>query len=260
MSGVRVDERAIVEPGARLGCNVTIGPYSVIGPDVSIEDGTWIGSHVVITGHTSIGRNNKIYHFSSLGEAPQHLGYKGEPTKLIIGNNNTIREYCTINRATVPGGGVTKVGDNNFLMAYVHIAHDCQLGSHTIFANCASLAGHVSVGDYAILGGFTLVHQYCRIGAHCITGIGTVCLQDVPPFIMAAGNRANPHGINTKGLKRRNFSDADIAVLKQAYKTVYRSGLSLQEALQQLEGECADSKAAGMFIDFLKTSQRGVIR
>ncbi len=260
MPDAKVDARAVVEPGAVLGHDVTIGPFCVIGENVTIGDGTWIGSHVVITGNTSIGQNNKIYHFCSLGEAPQHTGYKDEPTQLRIGDRNTIREYCTLNRGTVAGGGVTQVGDNNFLMAYVHIAHDCRLGNNTIFANCASLAGHVTVGDNAILGGFTLVHQFCRVGAHCITGIGSVCLQDVPPFVVAAGNRAIPHGINTKGLRRRDFSEQDVKVLKAVYKLVYRSNYSLQDAVDAVERQFSQSQAAMDFISFLKGSTRGVIR
>lgn len=260
MAEARIDERAVVDPGARIGKDVTIGPFSVIGPDVAIADGTWIGSHVVITGRTSIGPNNRIYHFCSLGEAPQHLGYRGEPTELRIGENNVIREYCTINRGTVPGGGVTTIADKNFLMAYVHIAHDCRLGSNTIFANCASLAGHVSVGDHAILGGFTLVHQFCRIGAHCITGIGSVCLQDVPPYLVAAGNRAVPHGINVKGLRRRGFGDVEIQVLKRIYRLIYRSDQSLQLALAQMLNEFPQDENVRSFAEFVKTSERGIIR
>jgi len=260
MTGVKVDDRAVIEAGAELGNNVSIGPFSVIGPNVKIGDDTSIGSHVVITGHTTIGRANRVYHFSSLGEAPQHLGYRGEPTQVVIGDNNIIREYCTVNRGTVPGGGVTQIGDSNFLMAYVHIAHDCRLGSHTIFANCASLAGHVTVGDYAILGGFTLVHQFCRVGAHCITGIGSVCLQDVPPYSVAAGNRAKPHGINTKGLRRRDFSEDEIAALKQAYKCVYRTGKPLQEAVDLVSKQWPDSDVVQAFVEFFRTSKRGIIR
>ena len=221
---------AVVESGASLADDVSVGAFSVIGGGVSVGAGTWIGPHVVITGNTRIGADNKIFQFSSIGEQPQHVGYRGEPTGVDIGDRNIIREYCTINRGTEIGGGVTRIGDDNFLMAYVHIAHDCQLGSNSIFANCASLAGHVEVGDYAVLGGFTLVHQFCRVGAHCITGIGSVCLQDVPPYVVAAGNRARPHGINVKGLRRRSFTETEILELKRAYKTVYRSGLSLKRS------------------------------
>ena len=255
-----IDQRAIVDPGARLGTNVSVGPFSIIERDVTIGDDSWIGPHVVVKAGTRIGRSNRIFQFCSIGDAPQHLGYQGEPTVLEIGDHNIVREYCTINRGTESGGGTTRIGHHNFLMAYVHVAHDCQLGSHTIFANCASLAGHVAVGDYAIMGGFTLVHQFCRVGAHCITGIGSVCLQDVPPFVVAAGNRAVPHGINVKGLRRRDFTEDDICELKRAYKTIYRSGLSLQDALTELQSENWSSPAVAELASFMHGSQRGIIR
>lgn len=255
-----ISSHAIVEPGAEIGENVSIGPFSIISSETSIGDGTWVGPHVVITGRTRIGRNNRVYQFSSIGEAPQHVGYGGEATALEIGNDNVIREYTTINRGTAAGGGVTRLGDHNFLMAYVHIAHDCQVGSHTIFANCASLAGHVSVGDHAILGGFTLVHQFCRIGAHSITGIGCVCLQDVPPFTVAAGNRAQPHGINVKGLRRRNFGESEIIALKRAYKTLYRSEIPLKQARERMAREHAAHPSVAELIRFLDHSERGIIR
>ena len=255
-----IDSRAIIDPRAQIGENVHIGPFSVIGPDVQVHGGVWIGPHVVITGNTRIGADTKIYQFCSIGEAPQHLGYNDEPTHLNIGERNIIREYCTLNRGTAQGGGVTRIGDDNFLMAYVHIAHDCQVGSRTIFANCASLAGHVSVGDHVVLGGFSLVHQFCRLGAHCITGIGTVCLQDIPPFIVAAGNRASPHGINVKGIKRRGFSETDMTELKRAYKVLYRCGLALNDALHELRGETWDSIYVDQLVQFITTSERGIIR
>lgn len=255
-----ISSHAIVEPGAEIGDNVTIGPFSIVSGDASVGDNTWIGPHVVISGRTRIGRNNRIYQFSSVGEAPQHLGYGGEDTMVELGDDNIVREYVTINRGTAEGGGVTRIGDHNFLMAYVHIAHDCTIGSHTIFANCASLAGHVSVGDYAILGGFTLVHQFCRVGAHSITGIGCVCLQDVPPFTVAAGNRAEPHGINVKGLRRRNFDESDIIALKRAYRTLYRSEMSLKKAREQMQLDHRDHAAVAELIRFLDQSERGIIR
>lgn len=255
-----IDERAVVEPGAEIGDNVTVGPFSIISAQASIGDGTWIGPHVVVTGRTRIGRDNRVYQFCSLGEAPQHLGYAGEDTVVEIGDGNTIREYTTINRGTAEGGGVTRIGDNNFLMAYVHIAHDCLIGSNTIFANCASLAGHVTVGDHAILGGFTLVHQFCRIGAHSITGIGCVCLQDVPPFMVAAGNRAQPHGINVKGLRRRGFEEDDVVALKRAYKVLYRSELSLSDARERMLRDSGNHAAVAELVEFLGSSERGIIR
>jgi len=255
-----IDSRAVIEPGAEIGENVSIGPFSIVSGNVSIGDGTWIGPHVVISGRTRIGRNNRIYQFSSVGEAPQHLGYAGEDTVVEIGDGNTIREYVTINRGTGEGGGVTRIGDDNFLMAYVHIAHDCFIGSQTIFANCASLAGHVEVGNRAILGGFTLVHQFCRVGVHSITGIGCVCLQDVPPFVVAAGNRAQPHGINVKGLRRRGFSEDEITALKRAYRTLYRSDLLLTEARARIKREGAGFPTVVELAEFLEGSERGIIR
>lgn len=255
-----IHERAIVEEGAQIGEDVHIGPYSVVGPEVKIRDRVWIGPHVVINGDTTIGSDTKIYQFCSVGEAPQHLGYKDEKTRLVIGRRNIVREYCTLNRGTLPGGGVTHIGDDNFLMAYVHIAHDCQIGSRTIFANCASLAGHVSVGDYAVLGGFSLIHQFCRIGEHCITAIGSVCFQDVPPYVVAAGNRASPHGVNTKGIRRRDFTDEEISELKHAYKTLYRCGLTLQGAVSALRQNTWRGRYVPRLVDFVTTSERGIIR
>lgn len=255
-----IDPRAIVEPGARIAPDVSVGPFSIVGADVEIGEGTTIASHVVITGHTRIGRNNRIQQFCSIGEAPQHSGYRGEPTRLEIGDDNVIREFCTLNRGTPVGRGVTTIGNRNFLMAYVHVAHDCEIGDNTIFANCASIAGHVQVGDYAVLGGFTLVHQFCRVGAHCITGIGAVCLQDVPPYVVAAGNTAAPHGINVKGLRRRGFSDEAIAELRRAYRLVYRSRLPLNVALDTLVADTERTPEVAAFAEFLGSSQRGVIR
>lgn len=255
-----IDDRAIVDQQAQIGGDVHIGPFSIIGPDVKIHDGVWIGPHVVINGDTTIGSGTRIFQFCSIGDAPQHLGYKDEATRLVIGERNIVREYCTLNRGTEQGGGVTRIGDDNFLMAYVHIAHDCQIGSNTIFANCASLAGHVSVGDFAMLGGFSLVHQYCRVGQHCITAIGTVCLQDVPPFIVAAGNRATPHGVNVKGIRRRDFTENDISELKRAYKILYRRGIPLQDAVQRLQDEIWQGPHVARLVEFVATSERGIIR
>ena len=255
-----IDDRAIVDQQAQIGGDVHIGPFSIIGPDVKIHDGVWIGPHVVINGDTTIGNGTRIFQFCSIGDAPQHLGYKDEATRLVIGERNIVREYCTLNRGTEQGGGVTRIGDDNFLMAYVHIAHDCQIGSRIIFANCASLAGHVSVGDFAMLGGFSLVHQFCRVGQHCITAIGTVCLQDVPPFIVAAGNRATPHGVNVKGIRRRDFSENDIIELKRAYKILYRRGMPLHDAVQRLQVEGWQGPHVARLVDFVVTSERGIIR
>lgn len=251
---------AIVHSGARLGNNVSIGPYSIIGEHVEIGDGTQVGPHVVITGHTRIGKDNKIFQFSSLGEVPQDKKYKDEPTRLEIGDRNVIREFCTFNCGTAQDAGVTRIGNDNWIMAYVHLAHDCQIGNSTIFANNAQLAGHVQVGDFAILGGFTGVHQFCHVGAHCITAVGSVVLKDIPPYVTAAGNTARPHGINSEGLKRRGFSAQAIAQVKRAYKTLYRSGLTLEEASQALAEQAQDFPEIQAMVDFLTHSTRGIIR
>jgi UDP-N-acetylglucosamine acyltransferase len=255
-----ISPQAIIEEGARIGENVSVGPFSIIGENVVIGDGTTIGSHATIKGRTTIGRNNRIYQFSSLGEAPQSLGYKGEPTELHIGDDNTIREYCSLNTGTVEGGGITRIGNQNFLMAYVHIAHDCILGDHIIFANGASLAGHVTIGDYAILGGFTLIHQFCKVGAHVMTGINTVSFKDIPPFIKVAGNTASPFGLNVKGLQRRGFESEDISALKQAYRTLYRSSLSFQDAMDRISEQAGGNRYVEEFLAFLANSERGVAR
>lgn len=252
---------AIVHPGARLGTNVEIGPYAVVGEHVEIGDGTRIGAHAVITGHTRIGRDNRIYQFASIGEIPQDKKYAGEPTRLEIGDRNTIREFTTLNVGTVQGGGVTRIGSDNWIMAYVHIAHDCIVGNHTIFANCTNLAGHVEVDDYAILGGFTGVHQFCKIGAHVMTAVNTTVFKDIPPYVTAAGSDgAKPHGLNTEGLRRRGFSPETLAALKQAYKTLYRSGLTLEEARARLAEQAETEPAVKLLVDFLARSTRGIIR
>lgn len=251
---------AIIDPKAELGSNVQVGAYSVIGPNVRIGDDTRIGSHVVIQGPTTIGSSNQIFHFCSLGEAPQDKKYKGEPTTLEIGNGNTIREYCTFNRGTVQDVGVTRIGDDNWVMAYVHIAHDCQIGDHTIFANNSSLAGHVIVHDHAILGGFTLVHQFCKIGAHVITAVGSVVFKDVPPYVTASGYDAQPHGLNSEGLKRRGFSAETLLKLKRAYKTLYKSSLTLEQAKESLAEQQLECPEIGILLEFLNTSTRGIIR
>ena len=251
---------AIVHPNARIANDVEVGAYTLIGEHVEIEAGSWIGPHTVITGHTRIGRQNKIFQFASIGEIPQDKKYAGEPTRLEIGERNVIREFCTLNCGTAQDVGVTKVGNDNWIMAYCHIAHDCQIGDHTIFANNASLAGHVHVGDYAILGGFTAVHQFCMIGAHSITAISTGVLKDVPPYIIAAGHEAQPYGINAEGLKRRGYSANAITHLRRAYKTLYKSALTLEEAKQALALQVAECPEISLLLDFLAVSQRGIIR
>ena len=256
----RIHTTAIIEPGAELADDVTVGPYSVIGEHVKIGPGTRIGAHAVLTGHTRIGAHNRIFHFVSLGEAPQDKKYAGEPTRLEIGDHNVIREFCTFNTGTVQQQGVTKIGSHNWIMAYVHIAHDCVIGDHTIFANNASLAGHVEIGDWAILGGFTGVHQFCKIGAHVMTGISSVVFKDIPPFIMAAGQPAAPHGLNSEGLKRRGFSTETLSALKRAYKILYRDGNTLAEAQQKLQVDAAGHIEIRQLLDFLAGAERGIIR
>jgi UDP-N-acetylglucosamine acyltransferase len=251
---------AIVDPGARIGANVEIGPYSIIGPHVEIGDNTIIGPHVVVKGHTRIGRDNHIFQFCSLGEVPQDKKYAGEPTRLEIGDRNTIREFCTFNLGTVQDRGVTSIGDDNWVMANCHIAHDCCVGNKTIFANGASLAGHVVVEDWVIFGGYTGVHQFCRIGAHVITAASSLVLQDVPPYLMAAGNTAQPYGIHVEGLKRRGFTSESITELKRAYRTLYKSGLLLEEAKGKLAEQAKTQPDVQRMVDFLEVSKRGIIR
>jgi len=257
---LQVHPSALVDPKARIGNGVSIGPGCVVGPQAEIGEGTWIGAHVVIDGRIRIGRNNRIFHFASLGAPPQDKKYAGEDTAVEIGDNNTIREYVTVNRGTAADAGVTRVGSDNWIMAYVHFAHDCQIGSHTIFANACQLAGHVSVGDWAIFGATTLVHQFVHIGAHAFTGMGTYLAQDLPPYVKAAGNMARPYGINSEGLRRRGFSAEAIAALKRAYKTLYRGGLSLEEAKRELAAQSAACPPVALFLEFLKNSKRGFIR
>ncbi len=251
---------AIVHADARIGANVSLGPYTIVGAHVEIGDDTWIGPHCVITGHTRIGRGNRIFQFASVGEEPQDKKYAGEPTRLEIGDYNTIREYCSLNTGTAQDTGVTRIGSHNWIMAYVHIAHDCIVGDHTVFANNATLAGHVQIGDHAILGGFTGIHQFCRVGAHVMIGIASVIRQDVPPFLTIAGNPASPFGINSEGLKRRGFSTDALASLKRAYKLLYKSGLGLEEARAAIASEAATHAEIQPLTDFLAEPGRGIIR
>jgi len=251
---------AIVHPDARIGANVEIGPYAIVGEHVEIGDDCRIGPHAVVTGHTRLGRGNRVFQFVSLGEEPQDKKYAGEPTRLEIGDHNTIREFCTFNTGTAQDVGVTRIGDHNWIMAYVHIAHDCQVGSHTVFANNATLAGHVHIGDHAILGGFTGVHQFCRVGAHVMIGIASVIRQDVPPFLTIAGNPAAPFGINSEGLKRRGYGPEALAALKRAYKTLYKSGLGLDEARAGIAAEAETVPELQPLADFLAEPGRGIIR
>jgi len=251
---------AIVERGARLAQDVAVGAYSLIGPQVEVGEGTWIGPHVVIEGRTRIGRNNRIWQFASLGGAPQDKKYAGEDSALEIGDGNTIREFVTINRGTMQDARVTRVGNDNWIMAYVHFAHDCQVGNSTIFANYSGLAGHVQVGDWAILGASTLVHQFVRIGTHSFTGMGTYLDRDLPPYVSAAGNMAQPYGINTVGLRRRGVPGATIDALKRAYRTLYRSGLGQDEMKRELGLQAESCAEVRVILDFLDASKRGFIR
>ena len=251
---------AIVNSKANLDSSVKVGPYSIIDADVSIGAGSVIGNHVTITGNTTIGKNNYIYHYSSIGESPQDKKYNQEKTFLEIGDNNTIREFCTFNRGTAQDQSLTKIGNDNWIMAYVHLAHDCEIKNHTILANNTSLAGHVTIDDYAILGGFTLVHQFCKIGSHIITAVNTVVFKDIPPYVIAAGYDAKPNGINVEGLKRRGFDPKIISKIKEAYKILYRKGLSLNEAEAQIKLLSKDTKELNLYIDFIEKSTRGIIR
>jgi UDP-N-acetylglucosamine acyltransferase len=257
---MKIHPTAIIDATAELDSSVEIGPYSIIGANVKIDAGTRIAGHVIIKGPTTIGKNNHIFQYSSLGEAPQDKKYRDEPTLLEIGDNNTIREFCTFNRGTIQDKGTTKIGNDNWIMAYVHIAHDCQIGNHTIFANNSSLAGHVDIDDYAILGGFTLIHQFCKVGSHVITAVGSVVFKDIPPYVTAAGYDAKPHGINAEGLKRRGFSPDSILQIKRAYKALYRNGLTLEEAKIELAAMQATTPEIGLLTDFLNVSTRGIIR
>jgi UDP-N-acetylglucosamine acyltransferase len=255
---------AIVDPGAHLGQSVTIGAFTVVGPHVRIDEGTMVGPHCVIEGHTTIGRDNRIYQFASLGAAPQDKKYAGEPTELRIGDRNTIREFTTFNTGTVQDDGVTQLGDDNWMMAYTHLAHDCKVGNKTIFANNAQIAGHVHVGDWVILGGYTQVHQFVKIGAHAMTGMGTTLLQDVPPFAMISGNPAEARSFNLEGLKRRGFSPERVKAIKQMHKLLYRQGLGLDEAkaaIQALAQEAPEAAAdVALMTGFLASATRGIVR
>jgi UDP-N-acetylglucosamine acyltransferase len=253
-----IDQTAIINPSARIANNVTIGPYSVIGPDVEIGEGTWIGPHVVISGPTRIGRDNKIFQFSSIGEIPQDLKFKGERTYLEMGDRNVIREFCTINRGTAQDKTVTKIGNDNLFMAYVHIAHDCEIGSHTIFSNNASLAGHAVIEDYVTLGGFSGVFQRCRVGAHSFIATNSVVIKDVPPYVKVSGYYAKPFGLNTVGLQRRGFVEETISQLRRAYKIIYRNGLTVAKAVEELRK--METAEIQQLVHFIETSTSGIVR
>lgn len=258
--GSLIHATAVVDPMARIAADVLIGPYSVIGPDVEIDHNCWIGSHVVIAGTTRIGSDNRIFPFASLGQEPQDKKYAGEATRLEIGRSNTIREYVTINRGTAQDAGVTRIGDNNWIMAYVHIAHDCRIGNQTVLANNTTLAGHVHLGDYVTLGGATLVHQFCRIGEHAFSAYGSRINKDVPPFVTVSEGKARPRGLNTEGLKRRGFDEQRIRLLKEAYRLLYRSELSLEAAIDQLTELASASDDIARLQAFLQSGERSIVR
>ena len=255
-----IHSTAIVSSAAELAEDVEVGPYSIIGDDVQIGAGTEIGSHVVVKGTTEIGENNRIFQFASIGEDPQDKKYDGEKTRLVIGDGNTIREYCTLNRGTAQDTGVTSIGDNNWLMAYVHVAHDCDIGNETIFANNSSLAGHVIVGDYVIFGGFSGAHQFCRVGAHSFIGNNAAVTRDVPPYIMVSGQPAVPRGVNSEGLKRRGFDSDQARNVKEAFRLLYRSGLRLEEARDRITELAAEREELRIFAEFLERSERSIVR
>lgn len=252
---------AIIDPAARIGSNVSIGPYSIIGAGVDIGDDCTVGPHVVIQGPARIGKRNHFYQFGSIGADPQDKKFHGEQNAVLeIGDDNMFREFVTINRGTDDGGGITRIGNGNWLMAYVHVAHDCIVGNNTIFANAASLAGHVRVDDFAILGGFTLIHQFCQVGAHAFTSMGSVINRDVPPYVTVAGNFAEPKGINSEGLKRRGFAPEKILSIRRAYKTLYLAGLPLAEARTQINEAAGNDQELRMLVDFIDRSERSLIR
>ena len=255
-----IDPRAAVDPLAELDEGVSVGPFAVIGAGVQIGAGTQVGPHAVIRGETRIGRDNRIFQFASIGEDPQDKKYAGEATRLEIGDRNQIREFTTIHRGTVQDHGVTRIGSDNLLMAYTHVAHDCQVDNHVIMANAASLGGHVHVHDWAILGGFSIVHQFCHIGAHSFAGMGSAISKDVPPYLMVGGHPAKPHGINLEGLRRRHFSSTQIASIKRAYKALYHSGALLHEAIAQIEADSRGSPEIETFVQFLRASERSIVR
>jgi UDP-N-acetylglucosamine acyltransferase len=255
-----IDGHAIVSPRAELAADVVVGPFSVIGPQVRIGAGTIVGPHVVINGPTSIGAGNRIHQFASLGDAPQDKKYAGEPTRLEIGDRNIFRESCTVNRGTTHDKGVTRIGDDNLFMAYSHVAHDCVVGCNTVFANCVSLAGHVEIGDWVILGGLSAIHQHCKVGAHAFLAGGSIVTRDVPPYVMVAGNHAVPHAVNSEGLKRRGFTEEQIRAIREAYRLVYRCDLKLSEALARLEPAAAARPELRSFVDFIRGSTRSIVR
>ena len=255
-----IDPRAIIAPDAELGEGVQIGAYTIVGAGVRIGAGSWIGPHAVINGPTTLGLENKVFQFASIGDAPQDQKYRGEPTRLEVGDRNVFREFCSVNRGTAAGRGVTKIGDENLFMAYSHVAHDCIVGSHCVMSNCTALAGHVELGDWVILSGYAGVHQFCKIGAHSFLGNNAAVTRDVPPYLLVAGTPAEPKGVNSEGLKRRGFGPEQIANIRNAYRLLYRSGLKLAAATEQLQALAADQPELLPFVQFLALSARSIVR
>ncbi|AHE67879.1 acyl-ACP--UDP-N-acetylglucosamine O-acyltransferase [Legionella oakridgensis] len=255
-----ISEHAIIHPSAKLAKGVTVGPGTIIGEDVEIDEGTWVGPHVVIQGPTRIGKNNKIFQFASVGDEPQDITYKGEPTRLEIGDNNIIREFCMISRGTVKGGGLTRLGNYNFLMAYTHIGHDCMVGNHVIMVNYSALSGHVIINDYANIGAYAAIHQFCHVGAYAFIARATYVTKDVLPYVMIAGHTTSACGINTVGLRRRGFSSTAIDCLRRAYKIIFRKGLTVQQAIAELELLQQDCPEVLPMINALNQSTRGIVR
>ncbi|MDP3559217.1 MAG: acyl-ACP--UDP-N-acetylglucosamine O-acyltransferase [Legionellaceae bacterium] len=255
-----IDERAMIHPSAKIAKGVTIGAGCIVGANVEIGEGTWIGAHVILEGHTKVGKNNKIYQFSSIGNEPQDITYKGEPTRLVIGDNNIIREYCMISLGTMKGGGVTSIGNHNFFMAYTHIGHDCEVGDHVVMVNYSALSGHVHVSDYATIGGYAAIHQFCRVGSYAFIARATYVTKDVLPYVMIAGYEPTTCGINTVGLRRRGFSSDAIDTLRRAYKTIFRKSLTVQESIAELQLMQQHCPEVGPLIDTLRESTRGIVR
>lgn len=255
-----IDPRAVIDPTAELDEDVDIGPYAIIGPGVRIGKGTRVGPHAVIKGPTTLGTDNQVFQFASVGEIPQDKKFSGEDTRLEIGDRNVIREYVTMHRGTAQDTGTTRIGDDNLFMAYTHVAHDCVVGNNVIMSNGASLAGHVRVDDYAILSGFTLVHQFCAIGMYSFTAMGTAVAKDIPPFVTVSGNPAKPYGLNVEGLRRRGFSAEDLRIIKQAYKRLYLSGIKLEEARKVLSDMAQESPVIQPLVSFLANSRRSIVR
>ncbi len=255
-----IDSRALISPQADIAADVDVGPFTVIGPEVVVGAGTWIGPHAVINGPTRIGARNKIFQFASLGDAPQDKKYKGEPTRLEIGDDNVFREFVTVNRGTTHDKGVTRIGSDNLFMAYSHVAHDCQVGNKIVMSNCATLGGHVELGDWVIMGGLSAVHQFTKIGAHCFVANNAAVTRDVPPYVMTVGQPAVPHSVNSEGLKRRGFSETQIRNIRRAYRILYRSGLKLQAAIVELEQAALTQAEIKPFVEFIKHSTRSIVR